>query len=55
MTKNEFTQNVANLFNERNRIALFTPTIVEQILGCAADVIVDALKTDGKITIKNLL
>ena len=55
MTKNEFTQSVANLFNERNRIALFTPTIVEQILECAVDVIADALNTDGKITIKNLL
>ena len=54
MTKKNFMKSVTNLFNERSGLA-FTPVLVEEFLECVADVIADALKTDGKITIKNLL
>lgn len=55
MTKNELLKDVANLFNQRNRIALFTPVLVEQILDCLIDVMIAALRKDGQITIRDFV
>lgn len=55
MTKKELTKRVMETYNKNNQLSYLTPKMVEEILSVVTDVLIDALVTDGKVTVRDFV
>lgn len=54
MTKNEFTKRVADRCNTQYRYGYYTPHMMEDVMIAMIEVLIDALVSDGKVTIRDV-
>lgn len=54
MTKKELVKRVTDRYNRDHKWSVFTTRMIEDVLTAVVDTLVDALVTEGKVTVRGL-